>query len=212
MCPPGHGWHGQPLSCTLLRPGGGRRPGCGTRRASTLQGGVSHWAGHVSNSHCARRRAGAQQVTYWDALDGQAIRVLDAACRLAALAVHPGGELLAAGGEDRVVRLLNYDEGAPAAFAAAPLFECTNVCAHNRVPSASLLKLKSLHARAPEGHKYFCALSFLPYNTLPMQGKVHAGVKPVHLHADRFCAAANNIQLYIQRQPAWGQAMCGRHA
>ena len=156
-------------------------------------------------------------MTYWDALDGQAIRVLDAACRLAALAVHPGGELLATGGEDRVVRLLNYDEGAPAALAAAPLFENTNSCAHNRMLSASLLKLNSLHARAPEGHaEYFCALSFLPYNTLPMQGKAHAGVKPApacgHPHADRFCAAANITQLYIQQQPAWGQAMCGRHA
>ena len=88
-------------------------------------------------------------MTYWDALDGQAIRVLDAACRLAALVVHPGGELLAAGGEDRVVRLLNYDEGAPAALPAAPLFECTNSCAHKRLPSASLLKLISLHAKSP---------------------------------------------------------------
>lgn len=56
--------------------------------------------------------AGGQQLTYSDALDGQAIRVLDAPCRLATLAVHEGGELLATGGEDGVIRLLNYDEGA----------------------------------------------------------------------------------------------------
>lgn len=38
--------------------------------------------------------------------------MLDALCRLVALAVHEGGELLATGGEDGVIWLLNYDEGA----------------------------------------------------------------------------------------------------
>ena len=56
--------------------------------------------------------AGGRQVTYSDALDGQAIRVVDAPCRLATLAMHEGGELLAVGGEDGVICLLNYDEGA----------------------------------------------------------------------------------------------------
>ena len=38
--------------------------------------------------------------------------MLDAPCRLAALAVHEGGALLATGDADGVIRLLNYDEGA----------------------------------------------------------------------------------------------------
>lgn len=50
-------------------------------------------------------------MAYWDALDGQAIRVLDEPCRLTTLAVHPGGQLLAVGGADGVIRLLDYDEG-----------------------------------------------------------------------------------------------------
>lgn len=55
--------------------------------------------------------AGGQQVAYWDSTDGQAIRVLDEPCRLTTLAVHPGGQLLAVGGADGIIRLLDYDEG-----------------------------------------------------------------------------------------------------
>ena len=66
----------------------------------------------VPSKRCAFGAAGGQQLTYSDALDGKAIRVLDAPCRLAALAVHEAGALLATGGDDGVIRLLHYDEGA----------------------------------------------------------------------------------------------------
>ncbi|KAK9842095.1 hypothetical protein WJX81_008204 [Elliptochloris bilobata] len=79
------------------------------RRASLVGQAVSGVAYHPNESQLVT--VGGGQVTYWDAADGQAIRVLDAPCRLAALAVHAGGELLATGGEDGVIRLLNYDEG-----------------------------------------------------------------------------------------------------
>ena len=88
----------------------------GRRAAADVLGragrpGHPHGVSFISQG-CAFGAAGGQQLTYSDALDGQAIRVLDAPCRLAVLAVHEAGTLLATGGEDGVIRLLNYDEGA----------------------------------------------------------------------------------------------------
>lgn len=54
-----------------------------------------------------------RKVTYWDCFDGQAIRMLDGSDsgELNALAVTEQGEHLVSGGEDKVVKLWDYDEG-----------------------------------------------------------------------------------------------------
>ena len=54
-----------------------------------------------------------RKITYWDCFDGQAIRMLDGSQsgELNALAIMQEGEHFISGGEDKVVRLWDYDEG-----------------------------------------------------------------------------------------------------
>jgi len=54
-----------------------------------------------------------RKVTYWDCFDGQAIRMLDGSDsgELNALAVTDQGEHFVSGGEDKIVKLWDYDEG-----------------------------------------------------------------------------------------------------
>jgi len=99
----------------LVGPCGPQRGGAGRlarEPGAACDGHAARAALTCDRSPLRRGAAGGPQLAYWDALDGQAIRVLAAPCRLGALAVHAGGELLAAGGEDGVIRLHNYDEGA----------------------------------------------------------------------------------------------------
>jgi WD40 repeat protein len=53
------------------------------------------------------------QVTWWDAYDGQAIRMLEGSgsAQINALATDPAGEVLLSGGSDRLVKLWDYDGG-----------------------------------------------------------------------------------------------------
>jgi cilia- and flagella-associated protein 52 len=53
------------------------------------------------------------QVTYWDAFDGQAIRIIDGSdnSQVNALAVDRDGEAIISGGADKLVKLWGYDEG-----------------------------------------------------------------------------------------------------
>jgi len=52
-------------------------------------------------------------VTYWDCYDGSAIRMLDGSDsgEINALAITQDGNYLVSGGEDKKVKLWNYDEG-----------------------------------------------------------------------------------------------------
>jgi WD40 repeat protein len=52
-------------------------------------------------------------VTYWDAYDGQAIRILEGSgsAQVNSLATDPDGEVLLSGGSDQIVKLWGYDEG-----------------------------------------------------------------------------------------------------
>lgn len=54
-----------------------------------------------------------RKITYWDAYDGQAIRIIDASdsSEVSALAVDAHGEALISGGGDKLVKLWGYDEG-----------------------------------------------------------------------------------------------------
>lgn len=54
-----------------------------------------------------------RKVCYWDCFDGQAIRMLDGSesGELNALAITDQGEHFVSGGEDKVVKLWDYDEG-----------------------------------------------------------------------------------------------------
>lgn len=54
-----------------------------------------------------------RKITYWDAYDGQAIRIIDASDKdeVDALAVDVEGEAIVSGGGDKLVRLFGYDEG-----------------------------------------------------------------------------------------------------
>lgn len=54
-----------------------------------------------------------RKVTYWDCFDGQAIRMLDGSesGELNALAITEAGEHFVSGGEDKIVKLWDYDEG-----------------------------------------------------------------------------------------------------
>jgi WD40 repeat protein len=54
-----------------------------------------------------------RKVTYWDCFDGQAIRMLDGSDsgELNALAITDQGEHFVSGGEDKIVKLWDYDEG-----------------------------------------------------------------------------------------------------
>ena len=54
-----------------------------------------------------------RKITYWDCFDGQAIRMLDGSQtgEINALAIMQEGEHFVSAGEDKVVRLWDYDEG-----------------------------------------------------------------------------------------------------
>lgn len=54
-----------------------------------------------------------RKITYWDAYDGQAIRIIDASdgAEVSALAVDVSGEAIISGGGDKLVKLWGYDEG-----------------------------------------------------------------------------------------------------
>ncbi|KAK3267174.1 hypothetical protein CYMTET_24255 [Cymbomonas tetramitiformis] len=54
-----------------------------------------------------------RKITYWDAYDGQAIRILDGSdsAELNALAISPDGEAIVSGGGDKDVKVWGYDEG-----------------------------------------------------------------------------------------------------
>lgn len=53
------------------------------------------------------------QITYWDAFDGQAIRIIDGSesNEVNALATDCDGEAIISGGGDKLVRVWGYDEG-----------------------------------------------------------------------------------------------------
>jgi WD40 repeat protein len=53
------------------------------------------------------------QITYWDAYDGQAIRIIEgsAQAQVNTLCTDPAGEALLSGGGDRLVKVWGYDEG-----------------------------------------------------------------------------------------------------
>jgi WD40 repeat protein len=54
-----------------------------------------------------------RKVTYWDCFDGQAIRMLDGSDsgEINALAISKEGEHFVSGGEDKKLKVWNYDEG-----------------------------------------------------------------------------------------------------
>lgn len=54
-----------------------------------------------------------RKICYWDCFDGQAIRMLDGSNQgeINALAITHEGEHFVSGGEDKVVKLWDYDEG-----------------------------------------------------------------------------------------------------
>jgi len=54
-----------------------------------------------------------RKITWWDAFDGQAIRILDGSdsAELNSLAISPNGEVVVSGGGDKDVKLWGYDEG-----------------------------------------------------------------------------------------------------
>lgn len=53
------------------------------------------------------------QITYWDAYDGQAIRIVEGSnsAHINTVTTDPAGETLLSGGGDRLVKLWGYDEG-----------------------------------------------------------------------------------------------------
>ena len=54
------------------------------------------------------------KITYWDAVDGQAIRELDCGdAFLTALDIEPEGEFFISGSDDKLLRVWHYDEGLP---------------------------------------------------------------------------------------------------
>ena len=56
------------------------------------------------------------KLSYWDAVDGQAIRVIDGGDDvMTSLDVEPEGEFFVSGGEDRLVKVWHYDDGIAAA-------------------------------------------------------------------------------------------------
>jgi len=54
-----------------------------------------------------------QQITYWDAYDGQAIRIVEGSnsAQINTLTTDSAGDALLSGGGDRLVKLWGYDEG-----------------------------------------------------------------------------------------------------
>lgn len=56
------------------------------------------------------------KITYWDATDGQAIRVIDGGEEaMTSLDVEPGGEFFVSGSQDKLLKVWHYDEGLPVA-------------------------------------------------------------------------------------------------
>lgn len=56
------------------------------------------------------------KITYWDAVDGQAIRVIDGGDdAMTSLDVEPSGEFFVSGSKDRMLKVWHYDEGLPMA-------------------------------------------------------------------------------------------------
>jgi WD40 repeat protein len=57
------------------------------------------------------------KITYWDATDGQAIRVIEGGDgALTSLDVEPSGEFFVSGCEDKILKIWHYDEGLPVAI------------------------------------------------------------------------------------------------
>lgn len=57
-----------------------------------------------------------KKITYWDSVDGQAIRVIDGGDgTLTSLDVEPNGEFFVSGCEDKLLKIWHYDEGLPVA-------------------------------------------------------------------------------------------------
>ena len=54
-----------------------------------------------------------RKITYWDCFDGQAIRMLDGSTsgEINALAITKSGDQFVSGGEDKKLKLWDYDEG-----------------------------------------------------------------------------------------------------
>ena len=54
-----------------------------------------------------------RKITYWDAADGSAIRIVDGspAAEVCSLSVAPDGHSFVSGGGDMIVKLWNYEEG-----------------------------------------------------------------------------------------------------
>jgi len=57
------------------------------------------------------------KISYWDATDGQAIRVIDGGeAAMTSVDVEPSGEFFVSGSEDKSLKLWHYDEGLPIAI------------------------------------------------------------------------------------------------
>jgi WD40 repeat protein len=77
-------------------------------QASTFFKGVMYHPDESQIVTCGTDR----KVTYWDPLDGSAIRVLDASeDEIMTIAITSEGEYFASGGADKLVKIWHYDEG-----------------------------------------------------------------------------------------------------
>lgn len=75
-----------------------------------------------------------RKISYWDCYDGQAIRMLDGSesGELNALAIFAQGEHFISSGNDKVVKLWDYDEG---------------ICYHKGIGHSGEVTKVSIHAR-----------------------------------------------------------------
>jgi WD40 repeat protein len=56
------------------------------------------------------------KITYWDASDGQAIRVIDGGDHImTSLDIEPNGEFFVSGSDDKTLQIWHYDDGIPVA-------------------------------------------------------------------------------------------------